>query len=106
MVNSLISIHFYKTDKINGQENRAGKIINLFRVFDLNGTGTISAEDLKRVMTTMGEKLTSQEVFMTLIAIPTNIIFNFNNFSLQRLNKWSEMLVVVVQSITMNLSTK
>ena len=33
-----------------------------FQVFDAMGSGTISAEDLKRVMTTMGDKLTPQEV--------------------------------------------
>jgi len=40
----------------SGEEVKAA-----FQVFDAMGSGTISAEDLKRIMTTMGEKLTPQE---------------------------------------------
>jgi len=41
----------------SGEEVKAA-----FQVFDANGTGMISAEDLKRIMTTMGtEQLTPQE---------------------------------------------
>ena len=33
-----------------------------FQVFDPTGSGVIPAEELKRIMTTMGETLTPQEV--------------------------------------------
>lgn len=38
------------------------QLINAFRVFDKEGTGVISAADLRQFMTTMGEKLTDEEV--------------------------------------------
>lgn len=33
-----------------------------FKVFDIDGNGQISSAELKRVMTTLGEKLTDEEV--------------------------------------------
>ena len=33
-----------------------------FRVFDRNGDGSISAKDLRHIMTNLGEKLTDEEV--------------------------------------------
>jgi len=37
-------------------------IIEAFRVFDKDGNGTISAAELRHVMTNLGEKLTEEEV--------------------------------------------
>ena len=37
-------------------------IIEAFRVFDKDGAGTISAAELRHVMTNLGEKLTDEEV--------------------------------------------
>ena len=36
-------------------------IIEAFRVFDKDGNGTISAAELRHVMTNLGEKLTDEE---------------------------------------------
>ena len=38
------------------------EVINAFRVFDKEGTGVISANELKHIMTTLGDKLTDEEV--------------------------------------------
>jgi calmodulin len=38
------------------------EIINAFRVFDKNDSGIITASELKHVMTTIGDKLTDEEV--------------------------------------------
>ncbi len=38
------------------------EIINAFKVFDKEGNGVISAYDLKHIMTTLGDKLTDEEV--------------------------------------------
>jgi calmodulin len=38
------------------------EIINAFRVFDKNDSGIITADELKHVMTTIGDKLTDEEV--------------------------------------------
>ena len=37
-------------------------IIEAFRVFDKDGNGTISAAELRHVMTNLGEKLADEEV--------------------------------------------
>eukprot|EP00294_Goniomonas_avonlea_P007084 CAMPEP_0114554350 /NCGR_PEP_ID=MMETSP0114-20121206/8167_1 /TAXON_ID=31324 /ORGANISM="Goniomonas sp, Strain m" /LENGTH=76 /DNA_ID=CAMNT_0001739399 /DNA_START=441 /DNA_END=671 /DNA_ORIENTATION=- len=37
-------------------------IVEAFRVFDKDGAGTISAAELRHVMTNLGEKLTDEEV--------------------------------------------
>jgi calmodulin len=39
-------------------------IIEAFRVFDKDGNGTISAAELRHVMTNLGEKLTDEEVLL------------------------------------------
>jgi len=38
------------------------EVINAFRVFDKEGKGTIPSNELKHVMTTLGDKLTNEEV--------------------------------------------
>lgn len=38
------------------------EVIEAFRVFDKDGSGTISCNELKHVLTTLGEKLTDSEV--------------------------------------------
>eukprot|EP00054_Salpingoeca_dolichothecata_P036633 m.274334 g.274334 ORF g.274334 m.274334 type:complete len:150 (+) comp69030_c0_seq1:95-544(+) len=38
------------------------ELLASFRVFDVDGSGTISAAELRHVMTSLGEKLTDEEV--------------------------------------------
>ena len=38
------------------------EIISAFRVFDKDGNGTLSTKELRHVMTTIGDKLTDEEV--------------------------------------------
>ncbi|XP_052766341.1 calmodulin-A-like isoform X2 [Mya arenaria] len=38
------------------------QLLEAFRVFDKEGTGVISAADLRRIVTSMGERLTDEEV--------------------------------------------
>ena len=45
-----------------GIQDTEEDIIEAFRVFDKDGNGTISAAELRHVMTNLGEKLTDEEV--------------------------------------------
>ena len=47
-----------KMKEVDGEE----EIKEAFKVFDKDGNGTISAAELRHVMTNLGEKLTDQEV--------------------------------------------
>ena len=38
------------------------KVLEAFKVFDREGTGAISLEDLRRVMTNLGDKMTQGEI--------------------------------------------
>lgn len=40
----------------------ADQVIEAFKIFDPDGTGTISSSEMRTVMTNLGEKLTSEEV--------------------------------------------
>ena len=37
-------------------------LLGIFRIFDPDGTGTIPTSEMRTVMTTLGEKLTPEEV--------------------------------------------
>ncbi|KAJ2215407.1 hypothetical protein EV179_002191 [Coemansia sp. RSA 487] len=43
-------------------DNKEEEIKEAFRVFDIDGNGKIDAEELRRIMTSIGEKLTQEEV--------------------------------------------
>ena len=40
----------------------AEEVINAFRTFDKDGNGTIPSNELKHIMTTLGDRLTDEEV--------------------------------------------
>ncbi|KAI9503594.1 calmodulin-like 3 [Coemansia spiralis] len=42
--------------------NKEAEILEAFRVFDIDGNGKIDADELRRIMTSIGEKLTEEEV--------------------------------------------
>ncbi|KAJ2767693.1 hypothetical protein IWQ56_003232, partial [Coemansia nantahalensis] len=43
-------------------ESNEAELVEAFRVFDKNGDGVISADELRHIMTSLGEKLTDEEV--------------------------------------------
>lgn len=47
--------------KIRTKDSEA-EIVDAFKVFDRDGSGKISADELRQVMTSLGEKLSDQEV--------------------------------------------
>jgi calmodulin len=47
--------------KMKAQDSKS-EIIEAFKVFDKDGSGKISAEELRSIMTDLGEKLTDEEV--------------------------------------------
>lgn len=47
--------------KIKTKDSEA-EIVEAFKVFDRDGSGKISADELRQVMTSLGEKLSDQEV--------------------------------------------
>jgi calmodulin len=49
----------HKRSKENDPEE---DVISAFRVFDKDGNGTISTKELRHIMTTIGDKLTDEEV--------------------------------------------
>lgn len=51
----------FMVDKLKPM-NREEDLIEAFKVFDIEGKGYIAAEELRRVMTNLGEKLTDVEV--------------------------------------------
>jgi len=57
--NTFLSILQKRVKSNDGEEQQ---IREAFKVFDKNGTGLIEIADLKHVLTTIGEKLTPQEV--------------------------------------------
>jgi calmodulin len=48
---------------IKQKKNEGGEeeIKESFKIFDKNGTGVISVEELRHILTTIGEKLTEEE---------------------------------------------
>lgn len=49
-------------------------IIEAFRVFDKDGNGTISAAELRHVMTNLGEKLTDEEVILAALEYTHSLV--------------------------------
>merc|ERR1719450_876505 len=47
--------------KPRDQQQQQERLINAFRVFDKNDTGSVDADELKHILTSIGEKLTAQE---------------------------------------------
>lgn len=45
----------------NGKEDPPSEIKEAFKIFDRNDSGQVSAQELRHVLTTIGEKLTDQE---------------------------------------------
>jgi len=48
--------------KYGGESVNEDDIVSAFKVFDKNGTGYVSADELRSVMTTMGEKLSEEDM--------------------------------------------
>ena len=59
---------FHFTHEINNQQ----EILEAFRIFDGDGSGSISAEELKHIMTTLGERMTEDEINELLKEADTN----------------------------------
>ena len=59
--NIIVRFLSLKSDRYGCQDTEED-IIEAFRVFDKDGNGTISAAELRHVMTNLGEKLTDEEV--------------------------------------------
>lgn len=53
-----IETYYYKTDKQSEEE----ELKNSFKLFDKDKSGTIDVEELKKVLTSIGEKLSDKEV--------------------------------------------
>ena len=62
--------------------NVEGEIIEAFKVFDKDGNGTISAFELRHVLTSLGEKLTDEEVdeMMREANIDMKSLINYETF--------------------------
>jgi len=44
------------------EENLKEELLETFKIFDKNGTGTVSRQELRHVLTTIGEQLTEDEI--------------------------------------------
>lgn len=49
-------------DKVSGEKLSVEDLQDAFKVFDKMGNGTVPAEDLRHYLTTLGEKLSEEEV--------------------------------------------
>lgn len=58
-------------------------VIEAFKVFDTNNTGMISAAELKRILTSMGEKLSEEEVddLLTEANVDDHGMLNYHEFA-------------------------
>ena len=50
------------SSKYSIQQNEQEELREQFRLFDLDGNGSISPDELKKVMSTMGEKITDADI--------------------------------------------
>ena len=48
--------------KNGGEEDAEEEMLEAFKVFDSDGNGNISADELRQIMANLGEKLTDEEV--------------------------------------------
>ena len=66
-----------KIDYIDSED----EVIDAFRVFDQDGSGLVSAAELREVLTSLGEKLTEEEVeeLFSEAEIDENGLFNYQD---------------------------
>lgn len=82
--NSSISFDEFVTlmsDKMRGVETEQ-EVRDAFRVFDVNGNGFISADELRHVATNLGEKLTEEEAneMIRSAKVDGDGLINYNDF--------------------------
>ncbi len=63
-------LHLF-ANKLNEPETEED-LLEVFKIFDMDGNGNISAQELKHVLTTLGEKLTEDEVDTMLMEADSN----------------------------------
>ena len=59
-----------------------GTCLNCFKIFDKNGSGLISAAELRHVMTNLGERLTAEEVeeIISAVELDDQGLLNYDEF--------------------------
>jgi len=72
----------------DGEEQQ---IRDAFKVFDKNGTGLIEVADLRHILTTIGEKLTTQEVYTDLTLLVLLIDLMIHPYDLIYNTSWSNL---------------
>ena len=68
----------YTNTQIHKQTGNTEDFINGLRVFDKDGTGFMPTAELRHVLTSLGEKLTSRQVDQLVAGVPTDGDGNIN----------------------------